>query len=65
MQRQPIAPSSPLVEFWLADGRPAGPGVSFAFDVELAPPPVAPRHPLRLTFLPRRKRLSPTRRRMS
>jgi len=65
MKRQSFAPSSPLVEFWLADGRPAGPGISFPLDVDLAPAPRATRLPLRLTMLPRRKRLSPTRRRMS
>ncbi len=67
MKRQPLAPSSVLVEFWLADGRPAGTGISFALDegFDLAPSPRPTRLPLRLTLLPRRKRLSPTRRRMS
>ena len=65
MNRHRFDPSARLVEFWLADGKPAGPGVSFSLDFELAPPARPTRLPLRMTVLPRRRRLSPTQRRMS
>ncbi len=65
MKWQTHAIPSRLVEFWLADGKPAGPGVSFSLDFELAPPARPTRLPLRMTVLPRRRRLSPTQRRMS
>jgi hypothetical protein len=65
MNRQSLTPSSRLVEFWLADGKPAGPGVSFSLDFDVTPPARPTRFPLRMTVLPRRRRLSPTQRRMS
>lgn len=65
MKRHPFESSSRLVEYWLADGSLAGPGVSFSLEFDLSPPARPSRVPLRMSVLPRRKRLSPTQRRMS
>ena len=46
-----------LVEFWLADGTLAEPGVSFALSSVEPPPVQRTRLPLRMTVLTRRKRL--------
>lgn len=65
MKRQAPSSSPRLVEYWLADGRPAGPGISFSLEVELPPPARASRLPLRMTVLSRRKRYLSSRLRMS
>ncbi|MNT76276.1 hypothetical protein D3C72_2152640 [compost metagenome] len=65
MKRHPFESSPRLVEFWLADGSPAAPGVSFSLEFDLSPPARPTRLPLRMSALPRRRRLSPTQRRMS
>ena len=54
-----------LVEFWLVDGKKAGPGVSFPLDSDVTPPARSSRLPVRMTVLPRRRRLSQTKKRMS
>ena len=65
MNRQTQSPQPDTVEFWLVDGTLAEPGISFAFDPDVTPPPRPSRVPLRMSVLPRRRRLSKTQTRMS
>ena len=65
MKRQNSQAIPAFVEFWLVDGKPAGPGVSFAFDSEVTPPVRPSRTPVRVSVLLRRRRLSQTQKRMS
>lgn len=65
MNRQTPHAFSATVEYWLVDGKPAGPGISFAFDSEMTPPARPSRVPIRVSILPRRRRLSQTQKRMS
>jgi|GEM_PF-3531104 len=65
MNRQLSQAIPAFVEYWLVDGKPAGPGVSFAFDSEVTPPVRPLRSPARMSVLPRRRRLSQTQKRMS
>ncbi len=72
MKRQSQRTPLQRVEFWLATGKLAGPGVSFALDTEIAPlarttamPRALAADSSAMTVLSRRRRLSPTPRRMS